>query len=66
MGGVKNRKGVSINNDWVLKSDPDTKAVRVMSVTGGKRRMVWAVKRGDSYEYLTDNQVRKGNNSNEG
>lgn len=51
MGGVKNRKGDSINREW-YEAQTDNKLTRVMVVYGGKRRMVWGIKSGDSYRFV--------------
>ena len=60
MGGIKNRKGASINRDWLLRSDPNQKAVRLMVMDKGKKRMVWAVKDGESYRHVSRSELTKG------
>lgn len=48
MGGIKNRKGSSAHKYWVDSRNGE-RLSRVMVVTGGKKRMVWKLKKGDEY-----------------
>lgn len=51
MGGVKNRKGESVNREW-YEADTDNKLTRIMVIDGGKKRMIWGVKDGNSYRLV--------------
>ena len=49
MGGVKTtRRGESNHRYWYEK-DTDTRLVRVLRITGGKKSWFWAVRTGEEY-----------------
>jgi len=56
MGGIKNRKGSSIHRYW-YEASTDEKLTRIMVVDGGKKRMAWAVKEGDSYRKVDSSKA---------
>ena len=49
MGGVKTRRQGESNHRYWYEKGTDTKLMRVLRITNGKKSWFWAVRDGDNY-----------------